>query len=79
MADEIGWDLDVAGESFGQALLGFAEVLDETEKDARRELLESWCEELDNFLAAIARARFKHRITSRISNALESPVLMGQA
>lgn len=75
MADEIGWDLDVAGQSFGQALLGFSEVLDETEKDARRELLESWCEELDNFLAAIARARFKHRITSRLSDALKSPVL----
>jgi len=75
VADEIGWELDVAGESFGQALLGFAEVLDETEKGARRELLESWCEELDNFLAAIARARFKHRVTSRLSDALKSPVL----
>ena len=75
MADELAWHLDVAGESFGQALLGFAEVLDETEKDARLELLESWCEELDNFLAAIARARFKHRITTRLSNALESAVL----
>jgi class 3 adenylate cyclase len=67
--------LDVAGEDFGRAHLHFDHALDERERTRARLLLETWCEELDNYLAAIAQARRKHAITSQLSDALKHPVL----
>jgi adenylate cyclase len=72
---QVSWQLDVAGEDFGTARMSFAETLATERLDVARELLGAWCEELDNHLAAVARAREKHRITLRLSDALKSPVL----
>ncbi|MCA9669490.1 MAG: adenylate/guanylate cyclase domain-containing protein, partial [Myxococcales bacterium] len=68
----IAQELDVAGEHFGAAA-----VLLRSDQDVEQAqvLLEVACEELDNHLAAIARARLKHRVTSELSAALKEPVL----
>ena len=71
----LGQHLDVAGELFGTVAVSFAGKLDgQAERDARV-LIDTWCEELDNYLAAIAQARRKHRALGLISNALKEPVL----
>ena len=71
----LGQPLDVAGELFGAAAVAFAEPLSAEARADKVALLDTWCEELDNYLAAIARAREKHRITSELSEALREPVL----
>jgi adenylate cyclase len=65
--------IDVAGESFGTALLFF----DRTEVDADEiaEQLECFAESLDNHLGAIAQARRKYEVIRAISDALKEPVL----
>jgi len=67
--------LDVAGEAFGRVTLRYERELTDTEREQKLELLLVWCEELDNFLAAIARARKKHDIIKTLSEALINPVL----
>lgn len=68
-------ELDVAGEAFGRVTLRYDRELDASEHEQNLELLLVWCEELDNFLAAIARARQKHDIIKTLSEALMHPVL----
>lgn len=75
-----GWTLiaqrlDVAGEDFGCAGMVLPRLLESNERPRMRRLLEAWCEEVDGYLAALARARRKHLLTSRISEALEEPLL----
>lgn len=67
--------IDVAGASFGLAAVHFDVALSNSEMIAAQVLLDTWCEELDNFLAAISRARHKHEITLKLSAALKNPVL----
>jgi adenylate cyclase len=71
----LGRELDVAGELFGCAALRYDDELDGPALARARRLLGVWCEEVDNYLAAIARARHKHRITRAISDALKHPIL----
>lgn len=63
--------IDVAGEDFGGAFAFF----DEAPGELEAMLLNSFCEELDNHLAAIAQARRKYEIIRAISDALKDPVL----
>src|SRR5690606_6700656 len=68
--------LDVAGEAVGVAALWLdRRVEPEHEQQRLSTLLDVWCEELDNYLAALALARHKHRVTRAISDALKEPVL----
>ena len=67
--------LEVAGEMFGCALLGTDDGASDETQALQSLLLETWCEELDNYLAAIARARKKHQVTLALSAALKNPVL----
>ncbi len=72
----IAQPLDVAGELFGAAGLAFE--ASEMEPERIRliaTLLDTWCEELDNYLAAIAMMRRKHAITTAISEALRTPLI----
>jgi len=63
--------LDVAGEDFGKAFCFFSV----RPSEEAHELLEIFCEHLDNHLAAIAQARHKYEVIRSISNALKEPVL----
>jgi len=74
-AATVSHQLDVAGEDFGSATLHFDTPREAAELARGRRLLHAWCEQLDNYLAAIAQARHKHRITSQLSDALQHPVL----
>jgi class 3 adenylate cyclase len=65
--------LDVAGEPFGTAIALFAPAPESIEEAA--ELIEAFCEKLDNHLAAIAQARRKFDVIRSISDALKEPVL----
>lgn len=68
--------LDVAGELFGAAALAFERrTFDPTRAGLLASLLDTWCEELDNYLAAIALMRRKHRITTQLSDALKAPII----
>ncbi len=70
----VGQSLDVAGEWFGSAAL----VLDGARAGETRgaaALLETACEELDNYLFNIFTARRKQRVTMALSVALREPVL----
>ncbi|MEM7244960.1 MAG: adenylate/guanylate cyclase domain-containing protein [Acidobacteriota bacterium] len=67
--------IDVAGHSFGCAALHFDRQLDDAEVERVQGLLNAWCEELDNHLAAIERLRIKADITRSLSRALERPSL----
>jgi adenylate cyclase len=67
--------LDVAGEDFGVAALCFDHELSADQGELVDELLAVWCEEVDDYLAAIARARHKHQLTCQLSDALKEPVL----
>jgi adenylate cyclase len=71
----ISQSLDVAGEDFGQASISFDEELDDAARARAASMLNVWCEQLDNYLAAIGRARHKHVVTSTLSDALMHPVL----
>ncbi|MCA9578301.1 MAG: adenylate/guanylate cyclase domain-containing protein [Polyangiales bacterium] len=71
----VGQRVDVAGESFGAAALWFDGERDEDACEAIEDALETWCEELDNYLAAIAQARKKLQILRATSEALKEPVL----
>ena len=66
-----GQSIDVAGEWFG--LVAISQKKEGT--DQTRELINTWSEELDNFLATIAQARTKHRVTSEIADSLTQRVL----
>lgn len=67
--------LDVAGENFGSAAIVYEQVPSPAKIALSADLLNTWCEELDNYLASIARAREKVRITRELSAALRAPVL----
>jgi len=68
--------LDVAGESFGAAAIVFDAAHFAAERTPLyRSLLNTWCEELDNYLAAIALSRKKHRVTTQLSEALREPLV----
>lgn len=67
--------VDVAGEDFGVAGLEFTDSPDNEKVEELAALLDTWCEEIDNYLAAIALARRKHRVTLALSDALKLPVL----
>ena len=67
--------LDVAGEPFGGAALFFEQPLPPARTRMAEELLHTWCEELDNYLASIARSRRKAQVTRELSAALQAPVL----
>lgn len=71
----VAQDLDVAGDAFGWVALRFDEALDDAGVARTQRLLGVWCEEIDNYLSAIALSREKHQITRRISNALKNPIL----
>jgi class 3 adenylate cyclase len=71
----VGQRIDVAGESFGAAALFFDETLSEARAERVLEFLDTWCEELDNYLASIAQARKKLHILRATSDALKEPVL----
>ncbi len=71
----VSQSLDVAGEDFGAATIHFTAELGSQDRARAGRLLNVWCEQLDNYLAAIARARHKHMITSQLSDALKHPVL----
>lgn len=66
---------DVAGEGFGYGALVFDRALDPIASREARLLIHTWAEQLDNYLAAIARSRKKHFVTKRLSEALREPVL----
>lgn len=66
---------DVAGDNFGYGVLVFDRTLDPIESREARLLIHTWAEQLDNYLAAIARSRKKHFVTKRLSEALRDPVL----
>jgi adenylate cyclase len=67
--------LDVAGMSFGCVAVLVPRAIDEADAARRHELVTTWCEEIDNHLAAIADARKKAIVTREISTALQDPVL----
>lgn len=67
--------LDVAGESLGHVELGFAERLDPEAARQSDQLLQGWCEAVDNYLASIALFRLKHQLLQRTSEALKDPIL----
>jgi len=67
--------VDVAGEFFGAAGVAFETRPDPLRISLIHTLLDTWCEELDNYLASIARARRKHVVTRKLSDALKAPVL----
>ncbi|MEM6954895.1 MAG: adenylate/guanylate cyclase domain-containing protein [Myxococcota bacterium] len=71
----VGQPLDVAGEIFGAASLVFTEAIDPRRCGLAADLLNTWCEELDNYLAPIARARRKAQTMRALSEALRAPVL----
>jgi adenylate cyclase len=71
----VGQRVDVAGESFGAAALWFDGALDDAACDVAQDLLDTWCEELDNYLASIAQSRQKLHILRATSDALKEPVL----
>ncbi|MEM9071717.1 MAG: adenylate/guanylate cyclase domain-containing protein [Myxococcota bacterium] len=68
--------LDVAGELFGAAAIAFEKhTYDPARAALLFSLLNTWCEELDNYLAAIAMMRRKHQITTALSDALKAPII----
>jgi adenylate cyclase len=71
----LGQHLDVAGELFGACVVCFDAEMDETSQQEARSLIDTWCEMLDNYLAAIAESRRKHRVIQSLSDALREPVL----
>jgi len=67
--------LDVAGELFGAAGIVLTGEATPKRLSIASGLLDVWCEELDNYLASIARARQKERVGRALGEALEEPVL----
>lgn len=70
--------LEVAGVDFGLAAVmweGPIEPPDATLSDDLAGLFETWCEVLDNHLAAHAEARRRQRVLSLLSDALRKPIL----
>lgn len=75
----IAQTIDVAGEAFGTAAVVVPRSAGAPEGALRAErvaaLLDTWCEEIDNHLAAIATSRKKAILGREISDALKDPVL----
>jgi adenylate cyclase len=71
----VGQRIDVAGEMIGAAAIRLQGTPQMSVVHRARHLLDVWCEELDNFLAAIAGARKKHQVTLALSDALRNPIL----
>ncbi len=71
----IGQRVDVAGENFGAAAIGYPRKVSEEEHLVVSSLLNIWCEEVDNYLGGIAVARRKHHLVNALSEALRDPVL----
>ncbi len=67
--------LDVAGEGFGCLALCYAGELGPTTREVGFELMGAFAEELDNYLASIARAREKVAVTNALSEALRDRIL----
>jgi len=67
--------LDVAGEPFGTAAVRVPAPADAPARERLERVLDTWCEELDNFLAAIARARCKQRVLAAIAEGLRHPIV----
>ena len=67
--------LDVAGELFGGAGIALRGMPDPTRIPLLRDLLHTWCEELDNYLASIALMRRKHQVLGALSQALREPII----
>ena len=67
--------IDVAGERFGAAAVVWRGRVDQYDNERNRTLLRVWCEELDNYLAAIAMSRRKHQAETALAEALKNPVL----
>jgi class 3 adenylate cyclase len=67
--------LDVAGEWFGCAGVLVPKDARVTSTEELHSLLETACEEIDNFLCSIRAAREKHRVIMRISDALRHRIL----
>ena len=71
----VGQRIDVAGESFGAAAVSFSHAITAEDRENTEVLLDTWCEELDNYLAGIALSRRKHQLIGSLSRALRNPVL----
>jgi adenylate cyclase len=67
--------IDVAGDPFGTAAVLVPGVLEDRAADRIAQLLDTFCEEVDNTLAAIAMARKKTLVIDAISDAFRQPVL----
>ena len=67
--------LDVAGEHFGAAAMAVRGMPAPSRIPLLRDLLDTWCEELDNYLAAIALMRRKHRVVGQLGEALQEPII----
>ncbi len=72
-AGDLEHPLDVSGHPFGVALLRFSNQAEKNE--AAPELLEAWCEVVDNHLAALVQARVKQQVLEATVRALQEPVL----
>ena len=71
----LGQHFDVAGDLFGGVAVCYDGALDDAASAEARALADTWCEVVDNQLAAIAQSRHKLRAIQTISDALKEPVL----
>jgi class 3 adenylate cyclase len=71
----VAQSLDVAGEAFGAVAIVVPQETDAAANERLVTLLDTFCEELDNHLAAIALSRKKTMLTAALSEALRDPVL----
>ncbi|MBC7172928.1 MAG: hypothetical protein H5U40_10890, partial [Polyangiaceae bacterium] len=67
--------LDVAGERIGCLALAYTGELGPAAREVGFELMNAFGEELDNYLASIARVRENVKVTNALSEALRDPIL----